>query len=89
MAGGHGHGYTPVKYDPAIDKWAHMREHVYEHFKFTPKNTRALLFVAGAVPFFTYLGCTAFNRKYDVLAPPRDQSMLAKPLAPPRSSSSA
>ncbi|KAI0956880.1 hypothetical protein AcW1_005456 [Taiwanofungus camphoratus] len=32
-----GHGYT--KLDPAIERWNHMRENVYKHFRFTPRTT--------------------------------------------------
>ncbi|PWN43539.1 hypothetical protein IE81DRAFT_346531 [Ceraceosorus guamensis] len=52
MAGG-GH-YSPVKVDPAIERWGFMRQTVYERFRLTPRNTWIVLVLGALIPYGTF-----------------------------------
>lgn len=43
-----------LKNDPAIDKWATMRENTVKHFKWTPRTTRKAVMWGVLVPFAIY-----------------------------------
>ncbi|ORX36418.1 hypothetical protein BD324DRAFT_628780 [Kockovaella imperatae] len=65
MAGGHG-DHNPLRVDPAIERWAHMREHVYENFKFTRRNTRFLTVWGLVIPGLLIWGSLSFYDRYDI-----------------------
>ncbi|RUP52259.1 hypothetical protein BC936DRAFT_149828 [Jimgerdemannia flammicorona] len=46
MAGDH----NLLKVDPAIERWALMRENTYKHFTWSPRNTRIVFFLGIVIP---------------------------------------
>lgn len=53
---------TDMQHDPSIERWAAMRENVYQHFKFTRRNTRTIMLLGVVVP----VAIGALCLKYDV-----------------------
>lgn len=48
------HEYGQLIKDPAIERWNHMRENTYPHFKFTKTTLGQLFFWVGVIPGATY-----------------------------------
>ncbi|SCZ98374.1 BZ3500_MvSof-1268-A1-R1_Chr7-1g09115 [Microbotryum saponariae] len=71
MAGG-GHGYQPVKIDPAVESWAYMRENVWRHFRFTNRTTRLSLIWGVLVPVAVYAVALRTDLKWDVIGAKKD-----------------
>ncbi|WVN90386.1 uncharacterized protein L203_105622 [Cryptococcus depauperatus CBS 7841] len=80
MAGGN---WNAVKIDPAIERWAHMRENVYQNFKFTPKTTKQVVIYGLVLPALTATIAIAFNKKYDWAGKQKGSSLLAGTPAKP------
>ncbi|KAI9029308.1 hypothetical protein DFJ74DRAFT_481282 [Hyaloraphidium curvatum] len=51
--------------DPAIEKWAYMRENTLRNFKVTPRTLRYGLIGGILVPSFFYWCAATFNYKFD------------------------
>lgn len=51
-----------LKVDPAIEKWAHLRENTHLYFSFNKRNTRRSLFWGIAIP----VGLTILAYQTDV-----------------------
>jgi hypothetical protein len=43
-----------VRFDPAIEAWAHMRENTENHFKFTSRTLKIGAVLLVAVPYACY-----------------------------------
>ncbi|KAH8081888.1 hypothetical protein HD553DRAFT_343961 [Filobasidium floriforme] len=82
MAGGGHGGFEPVKIDPAIERWNHMRENVYRTFKFTPKTARQVTLWGALVPALVGLGAWAANGQLDWAGKQRGQSLYASAPGP-------
>ncbi|KAK1920828.1 hypothetical protein DB88DRAFT_501189 [Papiliotrema laurentii] len=76
--GGHG-DFHPVKLDPSLERWALMRENVYQHFKWTPRTTRHVMIWGVIIPFATYFTLSHFDRRYDYAGKFKNQSLLRIP----------
>ncbi|GJF00769.1 hypothetical protein PsYK624_170700 [Phanerochaete sordida] len=61
MAGGHD---GPVKLDPAIERWNHMREAVYKHFRYTRSTTIISVLGLAVFPGLIYYTCTLTDLKW-------------------------
>eukprot|EP00037_Helgoeca_nana_P007592 m.69133 g.69133 ORF g.69133 m.69133 type:complete len:88 (+) comp18370_c0_seq1:203-466(+) len=72
--------------DPAIERWATTREQTIKHFKFTPKNVKAIMIFAVAVPVAIYeLGVADARAMYvkgQRTAPPMPSLFFSTPSGP-------
>ncbi|KAI0003228.1 hypothetical protein BJV74DRAFT_812337 [Russula compacta] len=72
-----GHGY--VNNDPAVDRWNHMREDVYKHFRFTSRvswiSLTGLVLVPGAVLYL----CAQQDLKWSWGGKRKGESLLSRP----------
>ncbi|GMK54547.1 hypothetical protein CspeluHIS016_0111330 [Cutaneotrichosporon spelunceum] len=69
----------PLLHDPAIDRWAAMRENVYQHFKFSRSATTKVMTWAVIVPVITFAVAVAYDDKLDWAGKRRGESLLANP----------
>jgi len=72
------HGWEPVKLDPAVERWAYMRENVYTTFKFTTRNTPVIILYMVVVPYGLYKSIEWSMKSYD-LRPSRRGTASPKP----------
>jgi len=82
MAGDHG----ALKHDPAIERWAAMRDDVYRHFRFTRRNTPKVVFWGLAVPAGVIYLAFLQDAKWDWRGKLKGQSLLRnqpEPSSPP------
>ena len=49
-----GHSHYPLRKDPAIERWALMRETTNVHFRWTPRTIGISLLWCGVVPVALY-----------------------------------
>ncbi|PWZ01145.1 hypothetical protein BCV70DRAFT_199511 [Testicularia cyperi] len=78
MAGGN---YHPFKADPALDRWQNLHSTMYQRFRMTPANTRAVLLWGLTVPVLTYYAASYTNDRWDLRGKTREDSLLTKPPA--------
>ncbi|CEI91229.1 hypothetical protein G6F70_002447 [Rhizopus microsporus] len=57
-----------IKIDPAIERWAHVRENTHLYFKFNQRNTRKSLIWGVAVPIALTILAYKTDRKWDFAA---------------------
>ncbi|BEI80186.1 hypothetical protein CcaverHIS002_0107150 [Cutaneotrichosporon cavernicola] len=70
---------NPLLVDPSIDRWAAMRENVYQHFKFSRAITYKVLRWAVIVPGITFAVASIYDGKLDWAGKRREDSLLANP----------
>ncbi|KZV80722.1 hypothetical protein EXIGLDRAFT_406555 [Exidia glandulosa HHB12029] len=78
MAGGHGQ-----KTDPAIERWAYMRENVYKHFQFTPTAVKRVVALGIVVPTLCYMIAADQSYKWDWRGKRKGDSLLSAARQPP------
>ncbi|EIE80957.1 hypothetical protein G6F57_000361 [Rhizopus arrhizus] len=54
-----------LKVDPAIEKWAHLRENTHLYFSFNKRNTRRSLFWGIAIPVGLTILAYQTDRKWN------------------------
>lgn len=85
MAGGVSAGsYHPVKLDPAIERWSHMRENTYQNFQFTSRATTRVMLWALLVPVATGFLFVRYDNKFDWAGKMKGSSLRQEALAVPR-----
>ncbi|KAK4685452.1 hypothetical protein P7C73_g4698, partial [Tremellales sp. Uapishka_1] len=72
---GDGH-HNPVRIDPAIERWAYMRENVYQHFAFTRKATRSVFLVGAVLPAAIFAASYYSDAKFDWAGKRQGSSLL-------------
>ncbi|GAB5592157.1 hypothetical protein Unana1_07057 [Umbelopsis nana] len=78
MAGDH----NLLKVDPAIERWAHLRENTHLYFAWNKRNTRAAMLWMVAVPVgLTYLAYKT-DRKWDFAGAQSKDELLQRQPAP-------
>ncbi|KAJ3122570.1 hypothetical protein HK098_002749 [Nowakowskiella sp. JEL0407] len=63
---GHGHHgkYPALLIDPAIEKWAHMKESTTHHYKINNRTLKITFTFLVAIPAFLYWGAAAYKDKF-------------------------
>ncbi|WOO78892.1 uncharacterized protein LOC62_02G002431 [Vanrija pseudolonga] len=69
-------------HDPALDRWAAMRENVYQHYKFTRTITRQTVALGLVLPIAIYAVAAVYDNKYDWAGKLKGSSLLRNPPAP-------
>ncbi|EJD53385.1 hypothetical protein AURDEDRAFT_157959 [Auricularia subglabra TFB-10046 SS5] len=67
-----GHGQ---KTDPAIERWADMRENVYRNFKFTPTVVKRAVALGIVVPGLIYVVAVDQNYKWNLTGTRKGESL--------------
>ncbi|KAL9542797.1 hypothetical protein MBANPS3_008434 [Mucor bainieri] len=57
-----------LKIDPAIERWAHLRENTHLYFKWNQRNVRRSLFWGVAIPVGLTILSYGTDRKWDFAA---------------------
>jgi len=78
MAGGNS---PMLRTDPAIERWASMRDNVYQHFKFTPLKTRQVVGLMVVAPALCCLLASVTDNKYDWAGKGKNDTLLRTPPA--------
>ncbi|KAI0317769.1 hypothetical protein OF83DRAFT_1171722 [Amylostereum chailletii] len=68
-----------VKHDPAVERWNHMREDAYRHFRFTNKATWLALAGLVIVPSAIYTLASSEDNKWNWTAKRKGQSLYRIP----------
>lgn len=68
-----GHGQ---KTDPAIERWAYMRENVYRNFKFTPTVVKRAVTLGVVVPGLVYYVASGQNYTWNFRGTRKGESLL-------------
>ena len=66
MGAGHEHGGTPwLHADPAVERWANMRENTHQYFRFNRRTTRLAMVWLVAVPVALYYSAVYWENRWD------------------------
>ncbi|KAF9514876.1 hypothetical protein BS47DRAFT_1294607, partial [Hydnum rufescens UP504] len=68
--------------DPAIERWALMRENLYQNFRFTPIKTRQTIVLMIGFPLLGGLLAWSTDARYDWAGKTKGTSLLRSPPAP-------
>ncbi|ORZ20722.1 hypothetical protein BCR42DRAFT_370620 [Absidia repens] len=64
--------------DPAIERWAHLRENTHLYFKWNKRNTRRTLFWGVAIPVGLTILAYATDRKWNFAAAQTNEDITGK-----------